>query len=91
MKTDQQIIAETNALARSLFAGNLPADMRCDTSRAFDVISAWRSACRTYHLENGIDPQQALARHEAETRKNNVVLSVDHLDDQGCPVYRPRN
>jgi hypothetical protein len=83
MRTDQQIIADVNALAAKIFkltnAMDLPVGFRCDRSHYRWHLDAWREAVAIWKERDGEDAQEALARHEAELR-NSINAPVLHIE-----------
>lgn len=93
VEDDRRVIAEVNEMARQDVHAKhgvlLPEGTRCDMGNprivggagwhSVTILNHWRDACARYKKENGIDPQECLARHEAWLRspENAPALYLD--------------
>lgn len=67
MRTDQQIIDQTNELARKLYAirgYNAPEGYRFDQATHAHEVEAWQGACAAQLMLTDTDPMDALAELE---------------------------
>ncbi len=82
---DHHVLAAVNEEARLLVNAEsddpveqrLPPGFRCDMSRIGFIRRRWERAVKTYKERTGIDAIEALARIEAEIRRNTPVLHIE--------------
>lgn len=76
MRSDQEIIDQTNALARTIYAlrgYTVREGYRFDRATHPHEVEAWRGACEAQILLTDTDPQDALD----EIEENATVLAPD--------------
>ena len=87
MRSDQEIIDQTNALARTLYSLRgyaVRESYRFDLATHPHEVEAWRGACEAQILLTDTDPQDALDEIEEN-------VQVEGLADNATPQHQKGN